>query len=173
MDKPTISQNVIQHIRHYLATDDCYDIDQFCVDLGLDFQRFKDNKTVSGLITDIITYMDTYNAAHGHDTSAIAARWIAIITQDDKQDASHEGGSRTLDLDPDKIADAQAGHDFVQQKFDEARKATKAAHKPKFGPREAEALMRATTPTCKRCKVMHDFLRDGYCPGCYDEVNTF
>ena len=169
-----LSQSIIQHIAIYLDPNtNAYNIERFGIDLGLDLPSY-DNPTFTELVAiPAINHMDAHNAAHGHDTTEIAARWIAILTQDDKQDASHEVGSRTLDLDPDKIAEAQAGHDFVQQKFDEARKATKAAHKLKFGPREAEALMRATTPTCKHCKVMHDFLRDGYCPGCYDEVNTF
>lgn len=76
---------------------------------------------------------------------------------------------RTIDFDPDKIAEAAESHEWIMRKFAEAS----AANAPTFGPREAEALMRATTPTCKRCGIMHDSLRTGLCPGCYDEVTTF
>jgi protein gp37 len=62
--------------------------------------------------------------------------------------------------------------------WDEMPKAYQAETAATINPSEkltkaAVDRMMRNDPKCKRCKVQHDGLRDGLCPGCYEESNDY
>jgi len=78
---------------------------------------------------------------------------------------------RTLVLDPVRLAELEEEHQWLQNKFAEARRS--AATTRAFTPADARRMMFATARYCKQCGVMHDVLRAGLCPPCYEESQSF
>lgn len=84
---------------------------------------------------------------------------------------------RALKLDPAGIAEAQADHEWIMEKFAEAKSSQRKTTDMRLVRRERgpRKQVKSNWPLCKRCKVEYEpsRLKNGLCPACYDEVTSF